>query len=80
VDPEQISGWLKGGNEPRLGAVGFETIYAFIYRTAQQAYSSAGDGPSARRPRQNRRQSNTTSRRSRWRVTVTAQRQSDVVT
>jgi hypothetical protein len=30
--------------------------------------------------RQNRRQSNTTSRRSRWRVTVTAQRQSDVVT
>ena len=30
--------------------------------------------------RQNRCQSNTTSRRSRWRVTVTAQRQSDVVT
>jgi hypothetical protein len=29
---------------------------------------------------QNRRQSNTTSRPSRWRVTVTAQRQSDVVT
>ena len=35
--PEQISGWLKGGNEPRLRAVGCETIYAFIYRTAQQA-------------------------------------------
>ena len=35
--PEQISGWLKGGNEPRLRAVGGETIYAFIYRTAQQA-------------------------------------------
>jgi IS30 family transposase len=28
--PEQISGWLKGGNEPRLRAVGCETIYAFI--------------------------------------------------
>ena len=35
--PEQISGWLKGGNEPRLRAVGCETIYAFIYRAAQQA-------------------------------------------
>ena len=35
--PEQISGWLKGGNEPRLRAVGCETIYAFVYRTAQQA-------------------------------------------
>ena len=35
--PEQISGWLKGGNEPRLRAVGCKTIYAFIYRTAQQA-------------------------------------------
>ena len=35
--PEQISGWLKGGNEPRLRAVGCETICAFIYRTAQQA-------------------------------------------
>ena len=34
--PEQISGWLKGGNEPRR-AVGCETIYAFIYRAAQQA-------------------------------------------
>jgi IS30 family transposase len=35
--PEQISGWLKGGNKPRLRAVGCETIYAFIYRTAQKA-------------------------------------------
>ena len=35
--PEQISGWLKGGNEPRLRAVGCETIYAFIYRATQQA-------------------------------------------
>jgi IS30 family transposase len=34
--PEQIAGWLKGGNEPGLQAVGCETIYAFIYRAAQQ--------------------------------------------
>ena len=39
--PEQISGWLKGGNEPRLRAVGCETIYAFIYRTAQQVTNAA---------------------------------------
>src|SRR5215831_8214713 len=32
--PEQISGWLKAGNEHRLPAVGCETIYAFIYRAA----------------------------------------------
>src|SRR4029077_1277993 len=35
--PEQIAGWLRGGNEPALWAVGCETIYAFIYRAAQQA-------------------------------------------
>ena len=35
--PEQISGWLKGGNERRLRAVNCETIYAFIYRAAQRA-------------------------------------------
>ena len=35
--PEQISGWLKGRTEPRLRAVGHETIYAFIYRAAQKA-------------------------------------------
>src|SRR4029077_869894 len=35
--PEQISGWLKSGSEPRLRAIGCETIYAFIYRTAQKA-------------------------------------------
>ena len=36
--PEQISGWLKSGNEPRLRAIGsIETIYGFIYRTAQKA-------------------------------------------
>jgi IS30 family transposase len=35
--PEQISGWLKSGNEARLRAIGCETIYAFIYRTAQRA-------------------------------------------
>src|SRR5205807_1776744 len=35
--PEQISGWLKGGNEGCLRAVGCETIYAFIYRATQKA-------------------------------------------
>jgi IS30 family transposase len=35
--PEQISGWLKAGNERRLRAVGCETIYAFIYRAYQKA-------------------------------------------
>jgi hypothetical protein len=35
--PEQICGWLKSGNEPRLRAIGCETIYAFLYRTAQKA-------------------------------------------
>ena len=35
--PEQISGWLKAGNERRLRAVGCETIYAFIYRASQKA-------------------------------------------
>jgi IS30 family transposase len=35
--PEQISGWLKAGNERRLLAIGCETIYAFIYRAAQKA-------------------------------------------
>ena len=35
--PEQISGWLKGGNERRLRAVSCEAIYAFIYRAAQRA-------------------------------------------
>ncbi|MGH6845664.1 MAG: IS30 family transposase [Methylocella sp.] len=34
--PEQISGWLKAGNEPMLRAIGCETIYAFIYRVAQK--------------------------------------------
>jgi transposase, IS30 family len=35
--PEQISGWLKGGNERYLRGIGCETIYAFIYRAAQKA-------------------------------------------
>jgi transposase, IS30 family len=35
--PEQISGWLKRGNERRLRTIGCETIYAFIYRAAQKA-------------------------------------------
>ena len=34
--PEQISGWLKAGNEPRPRAIGCKTIYAFIYRAAQK--------------------------------------------
>lgn len=32
--PEQISGWLKGGHERGLRALGFDAIYAFIYRAA----------------------------------------------
>jgi len=32
--PEQIAGWLKAGNERGLRALGFEAIYAFIYRAA----------------------------------------------
>ena len=35
--PEQISGWLKARNEPRLRIIGCETIYAFIYRAAQKS-------------------------------------------
>ena len=35
--PEQISGWLKGGNERCLRGIGCEAIYAFIYRAAQKA-------------------------------------------
>jgi Helix-turn-helix domain len=39
--PEQISGWLKSGNEPRLRAIGCETIYAFIDRIGQKAEAQA---------------------------------------
>src|SRR5258708_33632424 len=35
--PEQISGWLKSGNEPRLRAIGWETIYGFHHRTPHKA-------------------------------------------
>ena len=35
--PEQISGWLKRGLEVGLTAVSTETIYAFIFRSAQKA-------------------------------------------
>ena len=35
--PEQISGWLRAGNERRLRALGCETIYAFIYRARQKS-------------------------------------------
>jgi len=34
MDAEQIAGWLKAGNERGLRALGFEAIYAFIYRAA----------------------------------------------
>jgi IS30 family transposase len=34
--PEQIAGWLKAGNERGLRALGFEAIYAFIYRVAHK--------------------------------------------
>ena len=43
MDPEQISGWLKGGNERRLRAVEFaKTIYAFIYRASPKGRASCG--------------------------------------
>jgi transposase, IS30 family len=32
--PEQIAGWLKPGHELALRALGFEAIYAFLYRAA----------------------------------------------
>ena len=35
--PQQISGWLQSGAEAGLRAVTIETIYAFIYRTGQEA-------------------------------------------
>src|SRR5437660_10522011 len=34
--PEQIAGWLKAGNERGLRGLGFEAIYAFIYRAAHK--------------------------------------------
>ncbi len=34
--PEQIAGWLKAGNERGLRGLGFEAIYAFIYRAARK--------------------------------------------
>ena len=35
--PEQIAGWLRRGIEIGLRAVSTETIYAFIFRSAQKA-------------------------------------------
>ena len=35
--PEQISGWLKGGNERGLRVVGCETIYLFAGRRCRKA-------------------------------------------
>src|SRR4051812_30115162 len=34
--PEQIAGWLKAGHERGLHALGFEAIYAFVYRAARK--------------------------------------------
>ena len=34
--PEQIAGWLKAGHERGLRTLGFEAIYAFIYRAARK--------------------------------------------
>jgi transposase, IS30 family len=55
--PEQISGWLKAGNEAALRAVVCEMIYAFIYRAAQQAeqlWRYLTCRPKRRRPRRSR--------------------------
>ncbi len=58
--PEQISGWLKRGEERGLRSVCLETIYTFIYRAAQKAeklwrllpFGRAKRGPrKAREPR-----------------------------
>ncbi len=35
--PEQIAGWLKGGNEKGLPSISHETIYAWLYSTGQRA-------------------------------------------
>ena len=35
--PEQIAGWLKGGNEKALPTVSHETIYAWLYSAGQRA-------------------------------------------
>src|SRR3954469_12816574 len=34
--PEQIAGWLKAGHERGLRTLGFEAIYAFVYRAARK--------------------------------------------
>ena len=34
--PEQIAGWLRAGHERGLRVLGFETIYAFVYRAARK--------------------------------------------
>ena len=35
--PEQIAGWLKGGNEKGLPSISHEAIYTWIYSTGQRA-------------------------------------------
>ena len=49
--PEQISGWLKAGNERRLRFLGCETIYAFIYRARRRARTLALSHPSPQTPK-----------------------------
>jgi len=34
--PEQIAGWLRAGHERGLRVLGFEAIYAFVYRAARK--------------------------------------------
>jgi transposase, IS30 family len=34
--PEQITGWLKAGNERGLRVLGYQAIYTFIYRVARK--------------------------------------------
>jgi len=34
--PEQIAGWLRAGHERGLRSIGFEAIYAFIYRASRK--------------------------------------------
>ena len=48
--PEQISGWLKSGNEPRLRAIGCETIYAFIYPEGRGLVALSDTAPQAPSP------------------------------
>src|SRR5213076_935219 len=55
--PGQIAGWLKAGHERGLRALGFEAIYAFIYRAARKGedlWRSLTRRHKRRRPRRSR--------------------------